>query len=292
MLTFKKPELEDLTWITPLVRRSELMGCEYAPATSLIWQEKYRTRIGRWGDYFISRGGAHFGFPAGPSGDLTPLLEELRAYAKEENMPLCFYGVTPTGREQLEAAWPGRFRYTPQRGDWDYIYNAVDLAELPGKKYHGKRNHISKFQRLYSYTYEAIGPQNLEECRQAAERWCRDNGCNGDYNQELTAICYALEHFDALRLKGGLIKVEGTVAAFTIGEEINEKVFDLHFEKAFPEYNGSYAMINQEFARRALLCYKYINREEDLNLEGLRKAKLSYYPAILLEKSKAEYIGG
>lgn len=291
MLTFKKPELEDLAWIAPLVRQSGLMGCEYAPATLLIWQEKYHTSIGKSGGFYVAKGKDHFEFPAGESQDLKPVLEEMRAVAAQEGFPLRIFGVTPKGKEQLEAAWPGKFRYTPLRGDWDYIYASEDLANLPGKKYHGKRNHISKFERLYSYTYEDITPENREDCRAAAERWCKNNGCAGDYSEELGAISYALDHFEALGLKGGMIKVDGDVAGFTIGEEINDQVFDLHFEKAFPEYNGAYAMINREFARRNLLCYKYINREEDLNLEGLRKAKLSYHPAILLEKSMAEYTG-
>ncbi len=289
MLTFKKPEIADLGWMAPLIAQSGMMGCEYAPGTFLIWQEKYPTEVCRYGNCFLAKGADYFGFPAGPAAELPGALEALKTYAMEQGLPFRFYGVTPQGVETLESWMPEKFRFTPQRGDWDYIYESSDLAELPGKKYHGKRNHISQFQRSFSYEYEDIGPKNLEECQDAAQRWCSLNGCEGDYSQELAAIRFALRHFEEMRLRGGMIKVDGQVAAFTVGEEISPEVFDLHFEKAFPEYNGAYAVINQEFARRNLLCYKYINREEDLGIEGLRRAKLSYHPAILLEKNTAEW---
>ena len=102
----------------------------------------------------------------------------------------------------------------------------------------------------------------------------------------------AFRHFDELGLMGGLLRLDGRVVAFSFGERTNEQVFVTHIEKAFADIPGAYPMINREMARRFCTDVPYINREDDVGVEGLRKAKLSYYPAILLENYTAEYIGG
>ena len=155
-----------------------------------------------------------------------------------------------------------------------------------------KRNHLSRFARTYSFTYEDLGPDNLEACLEIAKAWADQSMSTGEKvkspERELGALSLAIRHFDALALSGGLIRIDGKPVAFTIGEEINSKLFLLHFEKALSGYDGLYAAINHEFAARNLSGYEYINREEDMGIEGLRRAKLSYYPAILLDRYTAE----
>lgn len=182
---------------------------------------------------------------------------------------------------------PGRFDAEPSRDDFDYIYNAQDLIELSGRKYHGKRNHISKFTRAFpDWQYEHIDDSNTEECINASLEWCKQNGCseNSPYRHELCAIHKALRERKSLGIIGGLIRIDGKVVALTLGERLNKDTFVTHFEKALGGFEEAYTLINREFAARSLGEYRYINREEDLGIEGLRKAKLSYKPAILLEK--------
>ena len=130
-------------------------------------------------------------------------------------------------------------------------------------------------------------PRNLEDCRQVARAWCLAHGCGGGLKDENCAIGKALDHFEALAFVGGLIRIDGKAVAFTAGEAINDQVFDVHFEKALDGYDGLYPAINQAFAEHALSGYRWINREEDMGLEGLRRAKASYYPAEVLEKFTA-----
>ena len=194
-------------------------------------------------------------------------------------------GADATVVEQLEDAFPGRFAFTSQRGDFDYIYRTRDLAELPGSAYHAKRNHIAGFSRKFNWTFEPIDGRNTAEVEAMAQEWCRQKGNCKDkgLRTENCAIREVLRHREALSVRGGLIRADGRVAAFTFGSPINDKVFDIQVEKALPSFPGAYAVINQAFAS-TLTAYPFLNRENDLDIEGLRKAKLSYHPAMVLEK--------
>lgn len=289
MLSFDSPKIEDVEWIRPIVAQAGCMGCEFAPAIMYLWEEKYKKQICRYEDFYIIKGSRDFSYPVG-NGELKEVLQAMLDYAKEQAMPFSVFGVTPKGIHDIEVAMPGVFSFVPQRAEWDYIYSVKNMVELKGKPFHSKRNHIAKFKRLYSYEYEDISFENAAECLQMAEEWRSRNstGANaGEYEDELKAIARALSSFQPLGLAGGLIRVEGRPVAFTIGEELNPDLFVIHFEKANTEFDGAYAVMNHEFARRRLLCYKYINREEDLGIPGLRKAKLSYHPVLLLEKYTA-----
>lgn len=283
MIEFRTPVLEDQAWAKPILKTSGMLGCEYAFGTQFIWLHKYRAQIARFEDYFLGYAGGSYLFPAG-KGDLRAVVQALMEDAQERGVPFCMHGVTPAGLKALEKAVPNAYCYRTSRSAWDYIYNAQDLIDLRGKKYHAKRNHIAKFMRQYSYTYEDLNEENMPECYEMALAWQSANEKPGDYADEMKAIRTAFEHYRTLDLLGGLIRVDGKVIAFTLGEEINSYTFDLHFEKALIDYEGAYALINREFAAQHLAKYRYINREEDLGLEGIRKAKLSYSPSILLEK--------
>ena len=175
------------------------------------------------------------------------------------------HGVTPEGIAYLNEVYPGKFTYEASRDDFDYIYSSRDLIDLSGKKYHGKRNHISYFKKNFDWQYERITPENIEECRRMNEEWEALNSERKpeEIATEQRAVNHAFNHFWELGLVGGLIRTQDGVVAYPI--------------------------INNEFARNELSGYRYINREEDTGDEGLRKAKLSYYPEILLEKHLAYY---
>lgn len=214
-------------------------------------------------------------------------LEYLMRYTEEQKAPFILYNVTEENFAQMEAWYPGQFQIEYLRDEADYVYETEKLATLAGKKLHGKRNHINKFKSLYpDWSYEPITGKNAEECFQMALEWRNENGCEEDLekNAEMCVTLNFLRLFQELRMKGGLIRVEGKVVAFCVGEPVCEDTFVVHVEKAFAEVEGAYPMINQQFVQHECMEYQYVNREEDTGAEGLRKSKLSYHPAFLVEK--------
>ena len=165
---------------------------------------------------------------------------------------------------------------------------------LRGKKLSGKRNHVNRFLSTErDWAYEPLTKENLADARAMSYEWCRQAGCTEDAElfDESCAVEQAFRHYEALGLSGGLIRAGGKVIAFTMGEALNEDTFLVHIEKAFYDIQGAYQMINQQFAQAAFEGFRYVNREDDAGDEGLRKAKLSYEPAFLVEKSSAELVG-
>lgn len=296
MLDFKKPELKDREWAQPLLARSGRMGSENAFGTLFIWQDVYHTQICHYQDFVLCRSSGdqpYYLFPCG-TGDIKAAITAMMEDAEERKIPFVMLCVSETEKQNIESLFPNLFRFTPSRDSFDYIYSSESLITLSGRKLHGKRNHLSRFTRTYpDFLYEDITEENIPACREVAREWCRENGCgkeNGS-DDETCALNRSFQNFDALHLFGGLIRIDGKPVAFTVAEEINPDACDVHFEKALDGYEGLYPAINHEFAARNLAGYRYINREEDLGIEGLRKAKLSYYPEILLEKYRVEKKG-
>ena len=185
------------------------------------------------------------------------------------------------------------YELIPERDNFDYIYKREALAYLSGKKYHSKRNHISAFSKKYNWEYEPLNASNKEDFLSFSEKWYLDKTETLDEGlvAEQKALREILNSDVGIEYKGALIRIEGKVVAVTMGSPINSKVLDIHFEKADADYLTAYALINREFALRELGGFEYINREDDLGIEGLRKAKLSYRPAIILEKYSLNYKG-
>lgn len=286
MIEFHAPVLDDKVWATPLLRASGWSGSEYAFGTHYIWQDKYQAEIANYGGFFLGRSSGLYLFPAG-EGDLKAVLEEL--LRQEQKMGhgdvLNLYAVPQPAIPILRELFGDRITVEPDRANWDYLYLAQNLIDLPGKGYHGKRNHIARFRRSYEYIYEDITPQNAPECLAMAEEWQSANENPADFEDEIKAMRRAFAAWEPLEFSGGLLRVEGRIVAFTAGEEISRHTYDLHFEKALTSFDGAYAAINQEFASRCLSGYSLLNREEDMNMEGLRKAKESYRPTAMFEKS-------
>ena len=285
-LDFQIPTLEDASWAVPLLEASGRIGCEYSYTTMFMWRHFYHNRLARFGDHvFFSAGKDAQVFlpPMGPS--LREGLDILMGYTAGKGEPLKLVGADPAIVQEVETHFPGQFTVVPQRGDFDYLYSQAELAELPGRKFHSKKNHVSGFSRKYDWSYEPISGTNVSQVIEMAEEWCRQKGNCRDkgLRSENCAIKEALSHREQLSIRGGLIRVEGKVVAFSFGSPINREVFDIQVEKALPDYPGAYAVINQAFAG-TLGEFKLLNRENDLGIEGLRRAKLSYHPALILEK--------
>lgn len=168
----------------------------------------------------------------------------------------------------------------------DYIYLREDLALLKGKKYHAKRNHISAFSKQFDWSYEEIDKSNLADVRTCAEKWYKEHAdrFTKEMGAERDGVNLIIDNLEALGVKGGAIRVAGEIVAFTFASFINDEAVDIHIEKALTEFSTAYTVINNQFAQRLPQTVKYINREDDLGLEGLRKAKLSYHPAVMLKK--------
>jgi hypothetical protein len=223
-------------------------------------------------------------------GDFSHAVRLLEEDALSQGHPLRILGVTPEGKNRLEEAFPQSFRFIPERDYFDYIYLRQDLITLSGKKYQPKRNHINKFSKLYRYAYRPITPDLAPECLALEAKWYKANRTDAvaeNLSHERRSLTFALQHAEELGLTGGAICVEGQIVAFAFGAPINRDTFAVHVEKGDVRYDGVYSLMNYEFAGHIPERYVYVNREEDLGLPGLRQAKLSYRPFLLLEKNTA-----
>ena len=289
MFDFRFPTLEDRNWMVPILSASGNRGSESAFGTLYLWRSVYSSEVFRYGDQMILYSGGPFrtyNMPIGGKEMPFDAIEAILRDAKERGLPFKMWGITQDGVAELQKMYPERFCYRFDRDNSDYLYDARDLIDLPGRKFHGKRNHLAQFCRGYDWSYEEIVPENFEDCLEIDRLWreSRTGKERDGVEGETEAIKRAFENYEALGLSGGLIRVKGRPAAFTVGEEINSEIFLIHFEKALDGYDGLYTAINHEFAAHRLGGYKYVNREEDMGIEGLRKAKLSYHPAALLQK--------
>ena len=327
MLLFRPPLLTDRDAAAKAVAESGYNGSDAGFANVYLLRKKYSTRIalrdGFLFRYYEGQGSRRgYAFPLG-ADDPRMALDLIVEDARETGRPLEFclvdepraqilreYFNTKAGSNSAEPA----LHFENNRGDSDYIYSAEILATLPGSDYRKKRNHISRFTRTYGqFELREVTPANIADALEIEKRWLNDDGETATGNAdcktpcdcveaalaersedeksrmaEYCAIVEALENFDALGMKGGVLYVEGKPVGMTIASEIALGVWDIHFEKVIGEYadNGGYAVINKLFAEHLVAAgATLINREEDVGLEGLRKAKLSYYPQTILDKT-------
>ena len=293
MIPFKDITLADKDIITSFTLNSRRRNCDLSFSNLCSWRFLYNTQFAVVDDFLVFKFWADdqlaYMMPVG-NGDQKSILYKLIEDAGKEGQPFCMLGVCSDMRKELETVLPDRFTFTEDRDYADYIYLRSDLSTLKGKKFQPKRNHINRFRNTYSdYEYIPITPDLIEECLKLEAEWCKANDCDqheGTGN-ERRALVYALHNFEAIGLTGGILRVNGQIVAFTFGMPINHETFGVHVEKADTRIDGAYAMINYEFANHIPEQYVYINREKDLGIEGLRKAKLSYQPVTILEKHMA-----
>lgn len=293
MIQYKELSLADKDIISSYTLNNIEMNCDFSFSNLFTWRFIYNTCYAIVDEFLILKfwdgDRVIYIFPIG-NGELRPVLDKLFADAAEEKQPLRFYGLSDIKKEELEQLCPGKFTFKPSRDRADYIYLRTDLVELTGKKYQPKRNHINKFKIEHpDWVYTPITPGEIQECLEMERRWCITNRCNEQegLGNERRSLIAGLHHFEELGLIGGMLHANGEIVAFTFGMPINATTFGVHVEKADSDVQGAYAVINQEFAKQIPSQYMYVNREEDLGIEGLRKAKLSYQPTIILDKYQA-----
>jgi hypothetical protein len=294
MPVFNEISLADKNWLEPLFRQSGYNSEEFNFTFCYIWRDIFNYRAAKINGLavvgaFREQRPPTYLFPAG-AGDIAPAVEALSAQAAENGHKLAFHCVLKEHRALLEVLYPGEFEFVALTDYQDYVYEAESLIALTGKKLHNKRTHINRFKEHYAdWRFEAITPENMPEVLLMNARWCDENGCEGDKSleQEICSVRNALREYFSLGLDGGLLRAGGEVVAFSIGERLNHDTYLVHIEKAFGEIQGAYAMINQQFAEHYCQGYRYIDREDDSGNEGLRKAKQSYRPALMVEKVAA-----
>lgn len=293
MLDFKPLDLSQKEQYNEILYQSPGRGCEYNFANLYLWGRQ-RIAFHEGNVAFFSQYNRKSVYPFPLGQNLKPTLDAIIHDAKMRGIPCRLTGLSQDDCALLERLYPGQFRIHYDRDSFDYVYDIQDLAELTGRKYQKKRNHINRFRQNYpDYTMEPITDENAVEAAEFLQTWYiqrEEKDPLADFHMEKASIFKALRDREALSMEGLLMKADGKTVALTMGTHLYADTFDVHFEKALDGADGAYPTINWEFARYLREKYpdlKYLDREEDMGLEGLRKAKLSYYPHHMVEKNWA-----
>ena len=297
MIEFRPVRLEDRATIERFTMSSDITNCDLSFANMFCWQEVYHSAWAIVDGFLVIRfhidGGDRLGYmqPVG-EGDCARIIPALREDAHAHGQRLRIIGLTDRGREMIRQMHIGQFAFESDRALEDYVYAADDLRNLPGRRYQPKRNHINRFMAEYpDYRYEELTPDRFDECMQLEREWRRNHeGHTSELCAEQRAMQRAFAHFAELGMTGGCIYVGERMVAFTYGSAVNDHTFDTHVEKADTDYDGAFTVINCLFARHLPERFTLINREEDLGIEGLRRAKLSYHPAVIQHKFTAIHL--
>ena len=291
---FRPIDLESKPTLLRYLKPANKQCCDYAFANLYAWASFYRTVWCEVDGFLIFRfqiaGSSKWAYlePIG-EGDISKAIAFIQNdAATATQQPIRFFSLSKefVDKAQNFQALASQ-RFYQNRNFGNYIYSREKLAHLAGKKFHGKRNHIAQFHKLYpTATWKVIDPQtDLSAVYALLENWITSQGTpTTTILQEKAMIEKSLSAYEALELFGILLTVDGKNVAFAYGSRVNANTFCIHAEKADTHYEGSYAKINQLLAQNLPSEIQYINREEDMGLESLRKAKLSYYPDILTEE--------
>lgn len=294
MIQFQPLQLSHKDAYDRSLAQSDQRGCEYNFSNLYLWGRQ-RMACYQGNIVFFSQFDRKSVYPFPLcSGDLKATLDAIIHDAAVRDIPCRLTSLSPADCAALEALYPGRFRFHADRDGYDYIYDINDLADLKGKKYQKKRNHINRFRQNYpDHTIEPITDENTVDAVDLLQKWYTVRELadpRSDFHMEKAAIFKALRDRSPLGMEGLLLKHNGRTLAMTLGSRLSPQTYDIQFEKALDEADGAYPTINQEFARYLRAKYPqllWLNREDDMGLEGLRKAKESYCPHHLIEKSWA-----
>lgn len=290
-----------------LLMQKDSNACEDCYLGLYVWRERYGLELVCIGDGYVFKSAKDnsYLFPM-PAKNAGSVINEILKLSDE----VVFHRITEQQKEYIEENFPGTFEFKEDRGSFDYLYEVEKLSELKGKKLAKKRNHINAFLGAYdNWHTEEISDINIDACTQFAKQWydykiqsinetvkVAENSENSDdygidsLNYEREALLKVLDNYDELEADGILLKCDDNIIAFAIGQKISGHTYDVVFEKASEKVRGSYNMINREFVRFLREKYPelcYINRENDLDLHGLRKAKQSYMPCDMVKKYNA-----
>ncbi|MCC0650155.1 phosphatidylglycerol lysyltransferase domain-containing protein [Clostridioides sp. ZZV15-6598] len=293
---FKDIELSSKKELDPYFDLVDYEACEYCFSTLYMWQHVYKTGYYIGEDFAVLVGeyeGDSFSIlPLAKKDKLPEVVDFVLEYFSHNNKKIYLRGITTEVVEFLKEKYPNRFEYIEERDLFDYVYDAESLRTLAGKKNQKKRNHINYFLKEYAGRYESrlLDKENFNECLVLMKEWESNKEENNEFDEsmddELVGIKKIFNNYDILKDKVKVfgVYVDGKLEAFSIGELLNKNMALIHIEKANPDIRGLYPFINQQFLVSEFKDVEFVNREEDLGIEGLRKAKLSYHPCRFVEK--------
>lgn len=289
MIPFQKIDPRQREAYMPYLNAGCSRGCEYSFANLNMWG---RQRAAILGDYLVLfsqfERKSVYPYPRG-CGDIQPVLDAIIHDAGARGIPCRISSMSAGECDVLERLYPGKFYFHTDRDSYDYVYKVEDLALLKGKHYQSKRNFVNRFWANHpDCQVLPLEESTLPAARQLLDEWYLSRvTAPGDFHLEQVAIQRGFDKMDALGLEGIVLMEDGKALAMTMGSFLCDTTFDIHFEKAADGVDGAYAAINQSFAKHLMDKYPqlcWLNREDDLGIEGLRKAKLSYHPDHLVEK--------
>lgn len=297
---FSPITLQDRSQLQPIIRQWNFENSDVCFSNLLMWQPTMQTEYALTEQAlfirsYTSKGQMFMQPPILRSDEILfsdALETALKIFDEEKQAPF-FLGVTPDVCARMEQAKPNFFTFEHDIFSDDYIYDAEKMRTLSGKKMHNKRNHIKKFTSFYSFRYEVYDEtKHVDACLALNDRWQEHKEDDeGFINGDQQAIECALLNASALHLKGGVVFINDQIEAFTLGEQLTDKMALIHIEKANADINGLYPFINQQFVQTAWPDMEWINREEDMGVENIRRAKESYYPERMIEKYSAKKKG-
>lgn len=283
-MNFQPIEKENKSQYESAYRAACRMGADASFTTPYAWAESFQTKLCIENNAVLMEGTSHTGEHFFMLPLYTPeseaLLKRLYAFCHDTNRPFILRWLQKEDLPILERCFPGRLSIESNRNAAEYIYETESLLTLSGKKLHAKRNHFNAFTAAYAYEIEPLSPARLPEAREFVLARCQTE-------EEKKAMERLFHVYTDFSLVGMLLYVDKTLVAVTIGEDIGFDTAVIHVEKADTAYTGVYAAVNRLFIQNFFAHTRYINREEDMGIAGLRKAKLSYHPAFLLEKFTA-----
>lgn len=295
-MLFKNIDINSKKELDPYFDMVDYEACEYCFTTLYMWQHVYKTGYYIEDDFAVLVGeyeGNSFSIlPLATKERLPEVIDFVIDYFKNINKKVYLRGITKEIIDVLNEIHPGKFEYIEERDLFDYIYDAESLRTLAGRKNQKKRNHINYFLKEYDgrFEYKLLDKENFDECLKLMKDWTINKEEHDSFDEgmddELVAIKKIFNNYDILkdRVKVFGIYIDGKLEAFSIGEFLNKNMALIHIEKANPEMRGLYPLINQQFLVKEFADVEFVNREEDLGIEGLRKAKLSYHPCRFVEK--------
>lgn len=293
MLLFKQLEITDKELFSKYLSEYNFNTYEYSFTTLYLWRKYCKVEYAVTHNTLIIKKtqedkGTYFMQPIGYNeNNIREVISELIIYKNNHpEMKVLFRDIEESFINVLNDILNKDIIIKEDENNFDYIYSAEELANLSGKKYHSKKNHYNQFIKSYNVEIKEINDEEvMNDCFELSQRWFdKEKEKTSELVFELQGIKELLENKDYLRIDTIAVYVEGKIAGFSIGERVNNKMAIIHIEKCDPEYQGVYAYINRTFVMEKYSDLRYINREEDLGIEGLRKAKMSYNPSGFVKK--------
>lgn len=293
---FRPISLNEREWIRECLEEEKSLCADFSFEGNYIWRDSANQHVAKICGMYVVRifyeGRYMFSSPVG-GGDRKAAIEEIRDICKKEGIRFVMCSATKAHLDECEKLGITGYKKIDMIGAYDYIYDAEKLATLSGKKLSKKRNHINRLEAEHEWKTEVLTSDNIDIALNIYKKWLGEKGDEEiSKEHEKSAIKNAFADYDALGLDGMILYIDNEPKAFTVGSMINSEVADIHFEKADRNERGAYPLINREFVRYMKGKYKtlkYINREDDMGIEGLRKSKHSYHPLFLVDKHTLEF---